>query len=115
MPRGKRIVIEKVIKDPVVSRLKSMKISDMKSKRAHDEKGLHENISDIVGRANDLYTQDKLEKEKLKGMGLFTIEEAFEKLEAAYQEALPEAKKAFEAQRQAALQRIIQAPSNAIQ
>ena len=80
MPRGKRIVIEKVIKDPVVARLKGMKITDMKAKRASVEKELHENIGDIVGRAKDLYAQDKLEKERLKGMGLFTLEEAYEEL-----------------------------------
>ncbi len=80
MPRGKRIVIEKTIKDPVVAKLKSMKISEMKGKRALVEKELHENIGDIVSRAKDLYTQDKLEKEKLRGMGLFTLEEAYDEL-----------------------------------
>lgn len=80
MPRGKRIVIEKTIKDPVVSKLKGMKISDMKARRSSVEKDLHENIGDIVERAKDLYTQDKLEKERLKGMGLFTLEEAYEEL-----------------------------------
>lgn len=80
MPRGKRIVIEKVIKDPVVSRLKTAKLSEMKSKRAQTEKALHESISDIVGHAKDLYSQDKLEKERLRGMGLFTLEEAYEEL-----------------------------------
>ena len=80
MPRGKRIVIEKVINDPVVTRLKSMKISDMKSRRSSDEKSLHSSISDIVGKANDLYAQDKLERERLKGMGLFSVEEAYDEL-----------------------------------
>ncbi len=80
MPRGKRIIIEKSIKDPVVARLKAMRISDMKIKRAVVEKELHENIGNIVGRAKDLYSQDKLEKERLKSMGLFTLEEAYEEL-----------------------------------
>ncbi|HIH18925.1 TPA: hypothetical protein HA225_03025 [Candidatus Micrarchaeota archaeon] len=80
MPRGKRIVIEKTIKDPVVTRLKGMKITDMKSKRAAVEKELHESISGIVVRAKELYSQDKLEKDRLKGMGLFTLEEAYEEL-----------------------------------
>jgi hypothetical protein len=80
MPCGKRIVIEKVINDPVVSRLKSMKISDMKSRRTSDEKSLHSSISEVVGKANDLYAQDKLEKERLRGMGLFTVEEAYDEL-----------------------------------
>jgi len=80
MPRGKRIVIEKVIKDPVVSKLKSMKISDMRAKRSSVEGTLHESIGEIVDRAKELHAQDKLEKERLKGMGLFTLEEAYEEL-----------------------------------
>jgi len=80
MPRGKRIVIEKVIKDPVISRIKSLKISELKNKRAMVEKELHESISEIVERAKELHAQDKLEKEKLRGMGLYTLEEAYEEL-----------------------------------
>ena len=80
MPRGKRIVIEKVIKDPVVSKLKTAKLSEMKAKRAQTERELHESIGDIVGHAKELYSQDKLEKERLHGMGLFTLEEAYEEL-----------------------------------
>lgn len=80
MPRGKRIVIEKTIKDPVVGRLKTMRIAEMKNRRASTEKELHDNISEIVSRAKDLYSQDKLEKDRLRGMGLFTLEEAYEEL-----------------------------------
>ncbi len=80
MPRGKRIVIEKTIKDPVVSRLKATKLADMKFKRTQTEKELHENISNIVDRAKDLYAQEKLEKERLRGMGLYTLDEAYDEL-----------------------------------
>lgn len=80
MPRGKRIVIEKTIKDPVVTRLKATKLAEIKTKRAQTEKELHENISEIVDRAKDLYAQDKLEKERLRGMGLFTLDEAYDEL-----------------------------------
>jgi hypothetical protein len=80
MPRGKRIVIEKTIKDPVVSKLKSMKITDLKSRRAGVEKELHESIGDIVDRAKEMYAQDKLEKERLRGMGLYTLDEAYDEL-----------------------------------
>jgi len=80
MPRGKRIVIEKTIKDPVISRLKTMKISDMKSRRSQVEGTLHQNISEIVGKARALHAQDKLEKDRLRGMGLFTLEEAYDEL-----------------------------------
>ena len=80
MPRGKRIVIEKLIKDPVVARLKNTKLSELKADRAQDERELHEGISEIVGRAKELYAQDKLEKERLRGMGLYTLDEAYDEL-----------------------------------
>lgn len=80
MPRGKRIVIEKTIKDPVVFRLKGMKIADLKSKRSSTEKVLNESIAEIVDKAKELYEQDRLEKDRLRGMGLFTIEEAYDEL-----------------------------------
>ena len=80
MPRGKRIVIEKVIRDPVISRLKTMRIGEIKSRRAQEERELHENISGIVERAKEMYEQDKLEKDRLYGMGLFTVEEAYNEL-----------------------------------
>jgi hypothetical protein len=80
MPRGKRIVIEKVIRDPVVAKLKSTRLSELKAQRVQDEKELHENLSEIVGRAKELYAQDKLEKERLRGMGLFTLDEAYDEL-----------------------------------
>ena len=80
MSRGKRIVIEKVIKDPVVTRLKSLKISEIKNKRSHEERALLENMANIVNKANDLYEQDKLEKDRLQSLGLFTVEEAYQEL-----------------------------------
>ncbi|MCX8194537.1 MAG: hypothetical protein N3G22_00290 [Candidatus Micrarchaeota archaeon] len=80
MPRGKRIVIEKVIKDPVIARLKSLKLSELKSKRASVEKELHESIANIVSTAKELYAKEKLEKEKRRGLGLLTLEEAYEEL-----------------------------------
>ena len=80
MPRGKRIVIEKTVKDPVVAKLKGMKISDLKQKRAAVEGELHESIGGIVDRARELHAQDKLEREKLRGLGLYTLDEAYEEL-----------------------------------
>ena len=59
MPRGKRIVIEKTIKDPVVSKLKSMKISDLRNKRIGVEKDLHANVSEIVDKARELVAAGK--------------------------------------------------------
>ncbi|MCX8197732.1 MAG: helix-turn-helix domain-containing protein [Candidatus Micrarchaeota archaeon] len=80
MPRGRRIVIEKTVKDPVVAKLKSLKISDLKAKRASVEKEIHDSISEIVEKAKQMHAQDKLEREQLKSMGLYTLEEAYEEL-----------------------------------
>ncbi|MEM4633651.1 MAG: hypothetical protein QW275_00685 [Candidatus Anstonellaceae archaeon] len=80
MPRGKRIVIEKTVKDPVIAKLKSLKIADLKAKRAGKEKEMHESIKQIVERAKELASQEKMEKERLRSMGLYTLEEAYEEL-----------------------------------
>ena len=80
MPRGKRIVIDKVIKDPKITKLKTMNIKEMKRKRAKDEAELHEGIANIAKRAKDLYAQDRLEKERLRNLGLYTLEEAYNEL-----------------------------------
>lgn len=80
MPRGKRIVIDKVINDPIVNRLKSIKVSDMKATRALEEKTINSSISEIVAKANELYAQEKLEKDRLRNLGLYTIDEAYEEL-----------------------------------
>jgi len=83
MPRGKRIVIERNVKDPVVHRLKSIKVSDMKGKREEREGELHESIVSVVKQAQGLYAQDKLNREKLRGMGLLSVEEAFDEVKKA--------------------------------
>ena len=80
MPRGKRIVIERKVKDPVIGKLKSIKASDMRSKRTSREAELHESIASVVKQAQSLYVQDKVDREKLSGMGLLSIEEAFEEV-----------------------------------
>ncbi len=83
MPRGKRIVIERNVKDPVVQKLKSIKVSDMKSKRSGREAELHSSIASVVQQAQNLYAQDKLTREKLRSMGLFSVEEAYDEVKRA--------------------------------
>ena len=80
MPRGKRIVIERKVKDPIVSKLKSIKVSDIKSRRASREADLHESIAGVVKQAQSLYSQDRIDREKLSGMGLVSIDEAFDEV-----------------------------------
>ncbi|VVB58969.1 Uncharacterised protein [Candidatus Anstonella stagnisolia] len=80
MPRGKRIVIEKKIKDPVIGKLKGITIDSLGSARGEVADTLNESIENIVSQAKSLYEQDKLEKERLKSLGLFTLEEAYDEL-----------------------------------
>ncbi|MFA5105732.1 MAG: hypothetical protein WC506_02105 [Candidatus Micrarchaeia archaeon] len=80
MSRGKRIVLEKNFKDPVISRIKSVRVPELKKERVSREKGISSSIQGIVNQAQDLYEQDKLEKDALKSMGLYTLEEAHEEL-----------------------------------
>ncbi len=77
MPRGKRIVIIRHQKDPVVHKLKSLKPSELKSRRSGREAELRENIGSLVRTANGLYEQDKLDKERLRSMGLLSVDEAY--------------------------------------
>lgn len=83
MPRGKRIVITSHQKDPIVHKLKALKPSELKSRRAAREMELREAISSIVRVASQLYEQDKLDKERLRSMGLLTIDEAYEEVKKA--------------------------------
>ncbi len=83
MPRGKRIVIERNTTDPVVHRIKSIKPSDLRSKRNGRESELRENVGHIVRTASGLYEQDKLDKDKLRSLGLLTIDEAYDEVARA--------------------------------
>src|SRR3989338_4417737 len=80
MPRGKRIVIEKKIKDPIIGKLKGITADSLGSARGEVAQTLNESIENIVSQAKSLYEQDRLEKERLKSLGLFTLEEAYDEL-----------------------------------
>ncbi len=82
MPRGKRIIIEKRATDPIVYKVKNIKASEMERKREGVEKSLNTNIENVVGEATKLYKQEKLERERLKGMGLLSLEDAYEELKS---------------------------------
>jgi hypothetical protein len=77
MPRGKRIVIERSAKDSVLNKFKSLRVPDLKSKRASKESELRDSIRQTVKKAEQLYEQDKLDKESIRSLGLLTIEEAY--------------------------------------
>ncbi len=83
MPRGKKIVIERPVKDPVVSKVKAVKISDLVERRAKVEEKLHDSISSIVSQAQALSTQKRLEREQARNMGLLSIDEAYDEVKKA--------------------------------
>ena len=83
MPRGKRIVITRHQKDPVVHKLKGLKPSELRSRRGVRETELRDGINQVVRAANQLYEQDKLDKDKLRSLGLLTIDEAYDEVARA--------------------------------
>jgi len=83
MPRGKRVVIERNNKDPVVHKLKNYKVSELKTKRKKTEGELTSTISEIVRNAQFMYGQDKLDKARLRAMGLLSVDEAFDEVRRA--------------------------------
>ncbi len=54
MPRGKRITIEREIKDPQIDKIKSIKIPEIRTERSGIEKGKREKIKDMVQRARSM-------------------------------------------------------------
>ncbi|MFH1095836.1 MAG: hypothetical protein V1728_06475 [Candidatus Micrarchaeota archaeon] len=83
MPRGKRIIIERNSKDPVLHKFKSLKVGELKSRRAGKEGELREGIRQVVRKAEQLYDQEKLDKENVRMLGLLTVEEAYNEVAKA--------------------------------
>ncbi|MFH0927674.1 MAG: hypothetical protein V1822_03780 [Candidatus Micrarchaeota archaeon] len=92
MPRGKRIVIERNNKDPVIQKIKAFKVNELKTRRKKVESELYSNISQIVKSAQMLYEQDKLDKARIRNLGLLSVDEAFEEVKRA---GLPISSRAF--------------------
>ncbi|MFH1306641.1 MAG: hypothetical protein ABIH83_03230 [Candidatus Micrarchaeota archaeon] len=83
MPRGKRIVIERNNKDLVVQKVKSFKVGELRSRRKKAESSLSSAVAEVVKSAQMLYEQDKLDKAKLRSLGLLTVDEAYEEVKRA--------------------------------
>ncbi|MFA5107941.1 MAG: hypothetical protein WC492_00190 [Candidatus Micrarchaeia archaeon] len=92
MPRGKRIVIERNVKDPIVQKIKSFKISELKSGRKRTESELDSSIAEMVRTAQLMYEQDKLDRARLRSMGFLTVDEAYDEVKRA---GLPISARAF--------------------
>ena len=80
MPRGRRIVIETEVKDPVVDHLVAIRIAAMEKERWEVDRKLDGSIKDLVDQANKLLQTNQLDVSTRKKIGLFTIEEAYDDL-----------------------------------
>jgi len=83
MPRGKRIVITKAPDTSLINKLKSYNISKLKQKRKEIEQELIANVEKMVQEAQNLYKQDKLDRQRLRSMGFLSIDEAYEEVKKA--------------------------------
>jgi len=76
MVKGKSRKVRKA-KDPVIQKVKSVDIKGMKKGRANTEKELNEAVYQIVNVAQDLYGKGKIARNKLRGLGLLSIDDAY--------------------------------------
>ncbi len=78
MPRGKKIIIEKVVEDPVVDGYKDMDVDDIKKERNKAEKSLTSSVSTVYKSAQQLYKQ-RTSEEDLEGRhSLFSVKSAYD-------------------------------------
>ncbi len=80
MPRKKVIELKKTKKDLEVEKLRKIKPSKIKKERKVKEKELYSNITSIVKTAQDLQKERKAEKRRLRSLGLYTLEESFDRV-----------------------------------
>ncbi len=80
MPRGKKIVIEKSIKDSVVDSYMSISVNDIRKRRDGVEKGLASSMADVFKTAQQLY-KEKATVEEIEGKhNLYSIRSAYDYL-----------------------------------
>ncbi|MFA5381624.1 MAG: hypothetical protein WC356_00530 [Candidatus Micrarchaeia archaeon] len=80
MPRKKSIELKERKKDMEVEKIRRIKPAKIKKERKEKERELYSNVVNLVKTAQNLQKQKKVERRKLKGMGLFTLEEAYDKV-----------------------------------
>lgn len=80
MPRKKVIELKKTKKDLEIEKLRKIKPAKIKKERKDKEKELYSNITAIVKTAQDLQKQRRAERKKLRVLGLYTLEESFDKV-----------------------------------
>lgn len=63
-----------------MSKIKNIKPSKMMKERKTKEKELYSNVATLVKTAQDLQKQRRAEKKRLRNIGLYSLEEAYEKV-----------------------------------
>ena len=83
MPRGRRIVIERVIDDEWVRKLKTFNPEAVLAKKEKEVSKLHETVSKIVERSKRMYDRGSVgyvNESTLRNQGLLSLQEAYEYL-----------------------------------
>lgn len=80
MPRGKKIIIEKEIKDDVVDSFRAMDVGSIKKRRDGVEKGLSESMAAVFRTAQLLYKERTAEEEIENRHNLYSIRSAYDYL-----------------------------------
>jgi len=80
MPRGKKIIIEKEVKDGVVDSFKAIDVSDIMKRRDQVEKNLSESMASVYKTAQQLYKERAAEEDIESKHGLYSIRSAYDYL-----------------------------------
>lgn len=78
MPRGKKIIIEKEIKDSVVDEYREMDVGAIKRERDKVEKSLSSSVATVFKAAQQLYKQRAGEEELENKHRLFSVKSAYD-------------------------------------
>ncbi len=80
MPRGKKIIIDRKIKDEYVDTLKSMNLEKIKGTYEDRQDSISSSLANVFNEAQKLYQKKELNDEILEKKGLYTIQNAYELL-----------------------------------
>jgi hypothetical protein len=80
MPRGKKIIIEKEVKDAVVDDFRTIDLDDIRKRRDSVEKGLSSSLVSVYKTAQQLYKEKAGEEEIESKHSMFSIRSAYDYL-----------------------------------
>lgn len=80
MPRGKRIVIERVLDDEYVNTLKDINIEKIRETYNTKHDSISASLANVFNEAQKLYQKKELDDDILEKKGMYTIKNAYELL-----------------------------------